>query len=421
MAIHFTTVAWARGANVYEVNLRQYTTEGNFTAFIQHLPRLQQMGVQILWFMPLTPIGVVKRLGSLGSYYACSNYTAINPEFGTISSFKELVQEAHKLGLKIIIDWVANHTAWDHHWTITQPNWYKKDALGNFTEENGWEDVIDLDYTVPALRLEMITAMQWWIQNFNIDGFRCDMAHLVPLSFWYEARTACDALKPLYWLAECEVNDYHTVFDTTYAWEWMHTTEKWVKNLASIQDIMQVLHSYSQLPPGCTKLFFTTNHDENSWNGTEYEKYGSAAKLLAVFTASWPNGIPLVYSGQEIPNTQRLPFFDKAALHWPAQPQLHFFYQKLLQLRELAAIQNGELFLLPTENQYIMAWLLQRESNTVLIMLNFGSNDKQVLQVSHPWLMGNFTNWFSELTYRFTSNESFEIQPFEWLVYVKNG
>ncbi|MCW3086841.1 MAG: 1,4-alpha-glucan branching protein, partial [Sediminibacterium sp.] len=225
----FSMVSWAEGSNIYEVNIRQYTEEGSFAAFGKHLPRLRAMGVEILWLMPVTPISEKIRQGTLGSYYACSSYTDTNPEFGTAADFKTLVQEAHALGFKLIIDWVANHTGWDHSWTVRHPEWYLHDAEGNFTDKHGWHDVIDLDFTNNDMRAAMTDAMQYWVREFDIDGFRCDMAHLVPLDFWKDARTKCDALKPLFWLAECEVIAYHDVFDTSYAWWWMHVTEDHAK------------------------------------------------------------------------------------------------------------------------------------------------------------------------------------------------
>ena len=230
MAKDFTAVAWSYNTNIYEVNLRQYTYEGSFNAFAIELPRLKDMGIEILWFMPITPISIEKRKGTLGSYYACSDYTDTNPEFGSLDDFKRLVNDAHQLGFKVIIDWVANHTGWDHRWTIEHPDYYLKDGTGEFTERNGWDDVIDLDYTNPQLRIAVIDAMKFWVEEFDLDGFRCDMAHLVTLDFWKQARAALEPIKKLFWLAECEEISYHDVFDTTYTWRWMHRTEQiWKK------------------------------------------------------------------------------------------------------------------------------------------------------------------------------------------------
>lgn len=416
MAIHFSTVSWATGINIYEVNIRQYTTEGTFAAFEQHLPRLRNMGVDMLWLMPITPISLVKRQGALGSYYACSSYTLINNEFGTLDDFKHLVQTAHELGFKIIIDWVANHTGCDHAWTVEHPDWYVKDADGNFTEINGWQDVIDLNFSNYNMRAALIEAMQYWIKECDIDGFRCDMAHLVPLDFWKDARTACDAVKPLFWLAECEVMEYHNVFDVSYAWQWMHPSEQYVKGNTGLNSVYDVLHTYSQYPQGAKKLFFTSNHDENSWTGTEYEKYGNAAKAMAVFTCTW-NGVPLIYSGQESPNKKRLKFFDKDLIEWNKPLQLHDFYKTLLTLHKSAAIAEGETFILPNNNTDVMAYLRRKDNEVVLVILNMTAKDRIEFSVEHDWLMHEFSNVFSGLTYSFNRKEIFELQAYEYLIY----
>ncbi|TAE65597.1 MAG: 1,4-alpha-glucan branching protein, partial [Bacteroidetes bacterium] len=314
MAQLFPSVAWSRQANIYEVNIRQYTKEGTFEAFAKHLPRLKAMGIDVLWFMPITPISKKIRQGTLGSYYACSSYTKINEEFGTLESFQQLVKQAHDVGLRVIIDWVANHTGWDHEWTVTNPEYYKRNAEGEFFDANGWHDVIDVDYDNPALQQAMVQAMQYWITQCDVDGFRCDMAHLVPLEFWKKARTALQATKHCYWLAETDVHSYFDVFDTLYGWEWMHASEKIVKGEFSLQQYNSLLHYYRTQGSKGAKLLFTTNHDENSWNGTEFEKYGTYAQAMAVFSVLFP-GNALVYSGQEIPNKKRLAFFDKDELN----------------------------------------------------------------------------------------------------------
>lgn len=420
MITKFSTVAWAEKAVMYEVNIRQYTPEGTFNAFAEHLPRLKEMGVNLLWLMPITPISVMKRQGTLGSYYACSSYTAINPEFGTLEDFKRLVKKAHQLGFKLIIDWVANHTGWDHPWTVEHPEWMMRDEAGNFTEKNGWEDVIDLDFDVPEMRQELIDAMRYWVYECDIDGFRCDMAHLVPLDFWQQARLSCELLKPLCWLAECEVVDYHQVFDITYAWWWMHETEEYTKGRGSLHEIRNVLHAYSQYPKNAIKLYFTSNHDENSWNGTELEKYGIAAKAWAVFCFTW-HGMPMIYSGQETMNQKRLQFFEKDQIEWEATPVLHHFYQALAGLRNRnAAIYAGESFILPTGHSDQLGAFLRRKGNDlVLVLLNVSTQGKISITVDHEWLKGTFKNIFSGVEFDFHHKESFELQAGEYLVYEK--
>jgi glycosidase len=419
MSNRFTIVPWAKCASIYEVNTRQYTKDGSFNAFAQHLPRLKEMGIDILWLMPVTPISLSERQGSLGSYYACSSYTDINPEFGTLTDFRTLVEQAHALDMKLIIDWVANHTGCDHHWTKEHPEWYVKDEQGNFTERNGWKDVLDLDFNQPAMRHAMIEAMQYWVKEFDIDGFRCDMAHLVPLDFWIEARTACDSIKPLYWLAECEEVNYHNAFDTSYAWWWMHTTEKFVKGQTGLHELREVLHAYSQYPQGASKLFFTSNHDENSWNGTEYEKYGVCAKAWAVFTCTW-QGMPLIYSGQENPNLKRLAFFDKDLIEWKIVPALHDFYQRLLRLRKNnSALVEGESFILPVDVSFVMAYFRRKEEDIVLVLLNLSEKEKVTIPVTHEWLKGKFKQLFSDISYSFSGTETYELLPGDFLVYEK--
>jgi len=334
-----------------------------------------------------------------------------------LNDFKVLVDEAHQLGFKVIIDWVANHTGWDHEWTIYNPEYYVKDAKGNFTEKNGWRDVIDLNYQSFEMRQEMINAMRFWVNEFNIDGFRCDMAHLVPLDFWMDARNQCDSIKDLYWLAECEDVAYHDVFDTTYSWNFMQTTEKVVKNQASISDLYNILHGYSQYPEGCTKLFFTSNHDENSWNGTEYEKYNNLAESFAVFTCTWSRSMPLIYSGQETANKHRLSFFDKDEIKWSKKPKLSEFYKSLLVLHKTKSISIGETFILPTNNSKVISFLRKFEKEVVLVILNLSDDNKIHHQVHHEWLKGTFYNVFSGLEYSFNTNEEFELMANDYMVY----
>lgn len=415
----FNRVEWMDGGNIYEVNVRQYTVEGTFNAFAKHIPRLQDMGVKILWLMPVTPISLEKRQGTLGSYYACSSYTKINPEFGDLDDFKNLVREAHNAGMKLIIDWVANHTGWDHEWTKEHEDWYIKNDDGNFYDPNGWEDVIDLDYENKEMQKALIAAMKYWVTECNIDGFRCDMAHLVPLDFWVDARTQCDALKPLFWLAECDVMEYHKVFDVTYAWEWMRITEEMVKRSLSLQTKRDVLLKYSQYPKGANKLFFTSNHDENSWNGTEYEKYNGAAKAMAVFTCTWP-GTPLLYSGQELPNHKRLKFFEKDCIEWQPKVLLHDFYKKLFHLLATnPALHNHALFhgLETGADDKVLAYLLTNNESKVLVLLNLSPHDKVICNIKHALLADDYFNLFSGLQHTINSNEKFELQAWEYIVY----
>lgn len=306
---------WVKGSNIYEVNVRQYTPEGTFKAFQQHLPRLKAMGVDILWLMPINPIGEKNRKGSLGSYYSIKDYTAINPEFGTENDFKALVSEVHKLGMHIIIDWVANHTSWDNVWMSEHKDWYTQDSLGNVILPAGtdWDDTADLNYDNADMRRAMIDAMAYWVKTADIDGFRCDVAGMVPLIFWIHARKAIDEIKPdCFFLAEDSDPEYHKAFDMTYNWplkDLMNNIAKGNKNAADLVTFFE--GESKQFKDGDIRMQFTTNHDENTWSGTEYERLGDkAVDAFTVLTYTIP-GMPLTYTGQEEPLLKRLRFFEK--------------------------------------------------------------------------------------------------------------
>ncbi|MDB5203742.1 MAG: alpha amylase catalytic region [Ferruginibacter sp.] len=293
------------------------------------------MGVEILWFMPIHPIGVQKRKGTMGSYYSIQDHEAINPEFGSRQDFVELVEAIHAHGMKIILDWVANHTSWDHVWTLSNPEFFVKDADGNFTPPYDWDDVLQLDHSSVGEQEAMINAMKFWVTGFGIDGFRADLAHLTPLPFWIEARKQLTAINnELIWLAETEEIHYHDAFDISFTWAWMHKTEEVCKGHADVGALLQLLKTQQeQFPRNARRMYFTSNHDENSWNGTEYEKYGSYARALAVFSCCYES-IPMIYNGQELPNLKRLQFFDKDVIAWNDQYGLHDFYKVLLALRK---------------------------------------------------------------------------------------
>lgn len=423
----FKTVDWANNTNIYEVNVRQYTPEGTFDAFGKELPRLKDMGVQIIWFMPITPISLKNRKGTLGSYYACSDYTSINPEFGTLADFKKLVKKAHKLGFKVIIDWVANHTGWDHVWTTSNPDFFSQDEEGNFRPPfPDWEDVIHLNYYNKELRKAMIEAMKFWVRECDLDGFRCDMAHLVPLDFWQNARTELDEMKPLFWLAETEEVSYHEVFDATYAWDLLHMMEKYCKQETGMAGLDSVLYKYSEVfPSTALRVFFTSNHDENSHSGTEYERMGDAAKPFAVLCAT-SGGLPLIYSGQELPMiSKRLHFFDKDLIPWTGKNELHDFYKKLLSLRlHNPALRTGDknvrTYRLETsDNAHVFAYLRKYDDREVIVMLNLSSNDHLRFDIVGSVVYGVYINVFSGISGDFTTTKTFELNKWEYLVFEK--
>jgi alpha-amylase len=414
--------SWIYHTNIYEVNIRQYTEEGTFNAFAAHLPRLKDMGVQTLWFMPITPISEKERKGTLGSYYACSDYTSINPEFGTMADFKMLVHEAHSFGFKVIIDWVANHTGWDHKWTVERPDWFERDeTTGDFKRASGMDDIIELDFKNKALREAMTEAMKFWVDECGIDGFRCDLAFWVELDYWQEAIPRVNELKPLFWLAESdplEHPDYMQVFDAAYSWSWMHKTEAFYKKNLPLEELANLLDRYQHVPG--IKAWFTSNHDENSWNGSEYEKYGEAAKALAVHSCTWP-GIPLVYSGQELPNKKRLQFFDKDPIEWTGKFELHEFYKTLLNLHTShpALHVQSELFRLHSSaDANIFAFLRKKGKREVIVILNLSPHAVR-FDILTNWVEGKFKALFGERENDFSKNRSFEMNPWQYLVYVK--
>jgi glycosidase len=423
MQRRFSPVAWSINSNIYEVNVRQYTPEGTFTAFASHLPRLKEMGVEILWFMPITPISKEKRQGTLGSYYACADYKAINPEFGTLADFRSLVKKAHDLGMKVIIDWVANHTGWDHIWTKSNPEFYKKDPEGKFYDTNNWHDVIDLNYYDHGMRTAMIDAMQFWVKECDIDGFRCDMCHLVPLDFWFRARVELDAVKPLFWLGETQDVIYLQVFDCLYGWRWMSATQKFFRQEISLGQLKDVLNHYTfDLPAETFPMLFTSNHDENTWNGTEYEKYGDMAIPLAVFNFTW-NAVPLIYTAQELPLHKRLPFFDKDEISWNGTPGLEPFYKTLLQLRKqhpaLKAGDSAKPQLLNTnDNDRVLAFVRKHENKELLVILNFSAQEMAV-QLPGAHMQGKFTNLFTKQQVTVNASFSAQLNGWEYLVLVK--
>jgi len=417
-----TTKHWIFHTNVYEVNFRQYTEEGTFNAFAAHLPRLKDMGVQTLWFMPVTPIAQKNKKGSLGSYYACSDYTSINPEFGTMDDFKSLVKTAQGMGFKVMIDWVANHTGWDHVWTRQHPDWYEKDEAGAFKKASGMDDIIELDFNNASMRKAMIEAMKFWIKECDIDGFRCDLAFWVQLDFWIEAKAELDKVKPLFWLAEADPLDhpeYMQVFDAAYTWTWMHRTEEFYKKNWPLYNLLHVLERYQNAPG--LKAWFTSNHDENTWNGTEYEKYGEAAKILAVFSCTWL-GIPLLYSGQELPNLKRLQFFEKDTIEWNNNWQLHDFYKTLLQLQATHPALNANskpIRIHTSADEKVLTYLRKHEDQEVLVLLNFSAQAVR-LELYDTRVNGIFENSFTQHQINFSLHRSFQLNAWEYGVFVRN-
>lgn len=410
---------------MYEVNVRQFTPEGTFEAFSTHLPRLKEMGFGILWFMPIHPIGELNRKGELGSYYAVKDYKGLNPNFGTEEEFRALVREAHDMGMYVIIDWVANHTAWDNVWTESNPEFYTKDSLGNFKPPVAdWSDVIELDFENKDLWREMADAMKYWVEEFDIDGYRCDVAGEVPIDFWNYAREELDKIKPVFMLAEAEQKELHyNAFDATYAWEAHHIMNQIAKNEMTVSDWDEYWQKETtDYPPNAYRLMFTSNHDENSWNGTVFERMGDGAKTFAVMSFTVP-GMPLVYSGQEVGMDKRLQFFTKDLIDWK-ESEFTDFYEKMIQLKlENEAIWNGQFGAPLTRintnfDNKIYSFIREKDDNKIFVILNL-SDEELSLKINDGKIAGEYTELFSGENVNFDSELTMELSGWEYNVYVK--
>ena len=413
----------AKDMTIYEVNIRQYTPEGTFKAFEAHLPRLKELGAEMLWIMPIQPIGEKERKGPLGSYYAIADYTKTNPEFGTLDDFKSIVDKAHELGMVIILDWVPNHTAWDHPWVTEHPEYYAQDSTGKIVYEADWTDVALLNHESAELRKEMIDEMRYWIEETDIDGFRCDHAgHEIPLYFWEEATTALNPLKDLFWLAEWDEARMHQEFHASYSWELLHLTEDIAKGKHNAEDLHKFLKKdlalYGKNP---FRMTIITNHDENSWAGTIEERYGDGHKAFAtfIFTAY---GIPMIYSGQEAGLNKRLKFFEKDTIDWSGAGGYTPFYQKLVQIRkDNPALWSGEYGGTPkkidVKNDNVFALYREKDGNEVRILINV-SGEVQEVKVS-PKLAGQHTDYMSEEVVDLVAGDELTLEPYQYYVFTK--
>ena len=330
---------WIDTAVVYELNTRQFTPEGTFDAARQQLPRLKALGVDIIWLMPIYPIGELERKGSLGSYYAIRDYCDVNPEFGTLKDFNVFLAEAHDLGFKVILDWVANHTSPDHPWVTEKPaEWYYRDSLGHTIVEYDWTDIAKLNYDTPEVGEAMRDCMRFWVKR-GVDGFRCDVAYQVPQAFWEATIPVLreEAGKEMYFLAEGEETWLHEAgFDATYAWKLHHLLNDIAQGAADGDSLARyVAWNAETYPADAKRLSFTSNHDENSWSGTEFERMGDAWKAMTVLCWTLPESQPLIYTGQEIGWQKRFEFFEKdsvPATAWKANEYTEF-YEFLTALR----------------------------------------------------------------------------------------
>ncbi|WMN11239.1 alpha-amylase family glycosyl hydrolase [Marivirga salinae] len=420
----------AKDMNIYEVNIRQYTAEGTINAFIPHIDRLKNMGVDILWIMPVQPIGKKNRKEPLGSYYSIKNYTAINPNFGTLEDFNRLVDTAHEKDMIVLLDWVANHTAYDHHWAEEHPEYYNLDSVGNLQSPvEDWTDVADLNYDNQELHQAMIKEMKWWITEADIDGFRCDMAGMVPNEFWKKAIDSLEATKDVFMLAEWEEPKIHDAgFDMSYGWEFHHMLNDIAKGKANADSVVAYLEKDAEKYDSTAfRMYFTSNHDENSWAGTVFERMGDAYEALAVLTATVP-GMPLIYSGQEAGLDKRLPFFDKDSIDWSNLEYEEFYSQLLMLKKNNPALWNGafggsfQVINSAQNSSELLAFSRKKDDNEVIIILNL-SDSIQTLKVDRNYFDKSYQKANNpQLTVSFSENqEPMAFDPWSYMILTKNS
>lgn len=417
---------WAVDASIYQLNTRQFTEEGTFKAAQKQLPRLKELGIEIIWLMPIHPIGEENRKGALGSPYSVKDYFGVNPEFGTLEELERFVTAAHEQGMYVILDWVANHTAWDNVIREEHPEWYERDHNGNFrpTPWWDWSDIIDLDYSQPALREYMTEAMAYWVREVGVDGFRCDVAGFVPVDFWNTVRKKLDQIKPVFMLAEWESRDLHAqAFDMTYAWSWWDTMHAIAHGKADLNRLF-VYYSWNEsaFPRDAYRMVFVSNHDKNSWEATQYEAFGDALEATIVLSVVG-EGMPLVYNGQEAGNRKRLEFFEKDPIEWKKDP-IGDLYTKLLHLKkENTALWNGDagatMVKVPnTQPQKVFSFVRENDQDKVFAVMNF-SGEIQDVTFSDTLFPGGYTELFQEERVEFGEGLTLSLAPWEYRVYVK--
>ncbi|UEG49692.1 alpha-glucosidase C-terminal domain-containing protein [Ferruginibacter lapsinanis] len=417
---------WSKNATIYEVNLRQFTPEGTFKAFESHLPRLKDMGIDIIWLMPINPIGEKNRKGKMGSYYSVKDYYGVNPQLGTLDDLKALVKKIHSMGMHVIIDWVANHSAWDNPLATEHPDWYSKTPEGNFqpTPWYDWDDVIDFDYDKPGLRKYMTEALKYWVKEADIDGYRCDVAGFIPVDFWDNARKELDQIKPVFMLAEWESRDLHkNAFDMTYSWslwEKMHAVTADKKNIGGLVEYMA--HDVSTFPKDAYRMTFTENHDKNSWEGNQYSNFGDGLQASMVL-AGVVNGMPLVYSGQEAGLNRSLAFFEKDSIHWQQHPFFNI-YKKLFELKHKnQALWNGawggEMIRIFNDmpNQ-VISFSREKNGDKVIPVINYSNKPVKVI-LNSKYQKGTYTELFTGTKYELKGDDEISLPAWGYLVLVK--
>ncbi len=412
---------WSKNSSIYEINVRQYSEEGTFEAVRKDLPRIKSMGIRILWFMPIHPVGEINRKGGLGSHYSVQDYKEVNPDYGTKEDFRKLVDEAHEMGFKVIIDWVANHTAWDNPWTQNK-DWFALTEEGDFMPPTGtdWSDVIQLNYENEEMRAGMIDALEFWVRDLDIDGYRCDVAGMVPTDFWVDAKAALDEIKPVFMLAE-DGNPELVIeaFQMNYGWEYAHIIREVAKGERPISSVDSLFaEDEKRFPSSAYRMYFTSNHDENSWNGTDPEMYGANFENFAVLSATI-GGMPLIYNGQESGLDKQLEFFEKDPIEWKDYKYQDFYTTLVGLKRDEQALWNGdfggslEMIDMP-EGFY--AYKRVKEESEVVVIMNFG-NESGKVKLADLGVNENYTTYNS--TKLMITSEEISFSPNRWAIFVK--
>lgn len=426
--VKITHPEWSTNAVLYQINTRQFTEDGTFAAAQQQLPRLRDLGVDIIWLMPIHPIGELNRKGSLGSPYSVKDYYGVNPEFGTLEDLKSFVAAAHALGMHVILDWVANHTAWDNPLVTEHPDWYDRDWKGDFhpTPWFDWSDIIDLDYSKPGLRRYMTEAMKYWVETADIDGFRCDVAGFVPLDFWENVRAELDAVKPVFMLAEYEGRDVHArAFDASYAWSWNNTAHAVAKNGAGAGAFFGYYSgNEGGWPHDAYRMVYVSNHDQNAWDATQFERFGDALEATIVLSVVG-EGMPLIYNGQEAGNQKRLEFFEKDPIAWRDHP-IGALYKKLFALKhETRALANGEtgarmISVINSAPSKVLSFVRFGETDGIFAAINF-SPEEQTIAFPQSLHHGRYVEYFSNEPVSFGADTGLTLAPWDYRVFVKQA
>jgi glycosidase len=410
---------------MYEVNIRQITPEGTLKAFTgQHINRLKNLGIDVIWLMPVYPISVKNRKMPLGSYYSVADYTGINPEFGTLDDMKELVKKAHAAGMLVIFDWVANHSGWDNHWIKEHPDWYTHNKKGQIIAPvPDWSDVADFNYDNPDLRKAMTGAMKYWIKEVGIDGYRCDAAAMAPTDFWKSALQSLDSIRPLIKLAEAwEPELMANGFDADYGWDLHHLMNEIAKGTKKVDALHKYFRRIDTLyAPHDILLNFITNHDENSWSGTEYERMGKGVNCFAAFTYIVP-GMPLIYTGQEAALKKRLRFFAKDTVNWN-DTTLYSFYRRLNYLKHtnyaLIAGNKDNVFKYAMDTIANTAVLFRKTGDDqVLGLFNFSDSIVKV-RVTIEEALGKYREAFNDDKIFVKKDTYFTLNPWGFSILVK--